>query len=59
LLRRFMRRFAQYIGAIQLPKKNGVVAKLVNATVCKTVMRRFDPGLRLQQLKEPARVVEW
>jgi hypothetical protein len=27
---------------------SGVVAKLVNAAVCKTAMRRFDPGLRLK-----------
>ena len=25
------------------------MAKLVNATVCKTVMRRFEPGRGLQQ----------
>ena len=36
------------------------MAKLVNAAVCKTAMRRFDPGLRLQA-RAHARIsmVEW
>ena len=28
-------------------KENDPVAKLVNATLCKSVMRRFEPGLGL------------
>ena len=32
--------------------KNGVVAKLVNAAVCKTAIHRFDPGLRLQKIND-------